>query len=86
MSGLGTTGIVLAVLVGIYAGYLSDKISKQEEIIAECSSQIVWANLAISESNKGINEVKNSGPLYQDVRDAIDGLQEQYPVSNPCTL
>lgn len=88
MNSLGTVGVVLAVLAGLYAAHLHGKISKQEEIIEECGSQIEWANAAISEGNKGINEVKDAKLYYQyqDVQYAIDNLQEQYPVSNPCTL
>lgn len=86
MQTAGSLGVVLAILVGLYVGHLNSVIRGQRDTISECFAQIMWANLAINESNSQIREVKSAGPLYQDVRHSIDGLKEQYPVSNPCAL
>lgn len=63
--------------------YLSSQSINQKEIIAKCSLDIEAANESIQDVNQEIESAKAAGSCV-DITDAINALETQNIVPNPC--
>lgn len=87
MNNAGGYWLIAIVIVLACFGHISSlnsTIRMQEELIADCSSEIERANYTIQESNRIIETVKTTNPYTTHILGAIQSLQIAPVVSNPC--